>query len=255
MFLTSPDLENISSINHAFFTRQGGVSKGIYASLNGGTGSKDEWENIRKNRFLMAEVMKVSEDHFLSLYQYHSKSVITVKAPWPYNARPHADGMVTNVPGIALTIATADCGPVLFADSHNGVIGAAHAGWKGAKQGIIREILQEMEALGAEKSHIIAVLGPTITQKSYEVTSEFFYSFIEQDPFTTQFFKASDKGGHFLFDLPQYILRQLKDAGIQKSSFIGHCTYSEPELFYSYRRASHFQESDYGRLISSICLL
>lgn len=254
MFLTSPDFETMENIRHAFFTREKGVSEGVYASLNGGIGSADNPEYVHENRLRMAQSLGVLPGNFLSLYQIHSPEVVTVTQSWLSEQRPKADGMVTKEVGIALAIATADCGPVLFADSQNGVIGAAHAGWRGALVGILEATLAAMEAIGAEREQICAVLGPTITQVSYEVGRDFYDAFLGQDAFSESFFRKGHRESHFMFDLPGYILSRLQKYGLKSASFIGACTYSNPDQLYSYRRSLHRNESDYGRLISAICL-
>lgn len=251
--LHSPWLE-APPLRHAFFTRQGGVSQGLYASLNGGQGSDDDAEAVRQNRAAMARWLEVEPAHFLSLWQIHSADCITVTKPWPKDERPKADGMATNRPGLALAIATADCGPVLFADAKNAVIGACHAGWKGALTGVLESTLTAMEQLGAERAHIHAVLGPTISAKAYEVGPEFFARFIEHDPAYARFFVSSTRTHHFMFDLPALIGHRLTTAGVGQFENLDRCTYSEPDLFYSYRRTTHMQEPDYGRLMSAITL-
>mgnify|MGYP006284145683 CR=1 FL=1 len=242
------------TLRHGFFTRQGGVSDGIYASLNGGLGSQDQPEAVRHNRRAMADWLSVSPDHFLSLWQIHSADVVTVNAPWAADARPKADGMVTNMPGIALAIATADCGPVLFADQTHGVIGACHAGWKGAFTGVLEQTIVAMEQLGARRASITAVLGPTISAKAYEVGPEFYARFIDHARAHDAFFKASTRQDHYMFDLPAFIGARLSQTGIGQFLSLDRCTYGEPDLFYSYRRTTHRQEPDYGRLISAITL-
>lgn len=253
MFIQAPELLSHAKIRHAFFTRQGEVSNGIYASLNGGLGSDDIQADVRENRVRMAEVLHVEEPHLLSLYQIHSPTVIVTDRPWP-SSRPQADAMVTKVPGLALGISTADCGPVLFVDPENNVIGASHAGWKGAIGGVLEATIVQMEKQGAVREKIIAVLGPTISQKAYEVGPEFAARFREENEANKRFFKESGKPGHFLFNLPAYIGSRLEKAGIGAFTDIARCTYSDEEKFYSYRRATHLNEPDYGRLISAISI-
>ncbi|MDR1827528.1 MAG: peptidoglycan editing factor PgeF [Methylobacteriaceae bacterium] len=254
MLITAPELSDLPAVRHAFFTREGGVSTGVYASLNGGPGSGDAPDAIGENRRRMAEHLGVSPGDFLALYQIHSAAIITVDEPWAPDERPRADAMVTRRPGIALTIATADCGPVLFADAAHRVIGAAHAGWKGTLSGVIEATLSAMEALGAERQAVVAVLGPTITQRSYEVGPEFPAPFVAQNPEFRRFFTPNDNPGHFLFDLPGLILHLLRQADVASASFVNRCTYQEDTLFFSYRRSVHRKEADYGRIISAICL-
>ena len=246
--LVSPD------VRHAFFTRQGGHSTGLYASLNGGQGSNDDAEAVRHNRQVMARWLSVEPEHFLSVWQIHSADCVSVTEPWSKDARPKADGMATNQPGLALAIATADCGPVLFADARNKVIGACHAGWKGALGGVLEATLEAMEHLGAKRTEIHAVLGPTISAKAYEVGPEFHARFMDHDPAYARFFTSSPKQDHFMFDLPALIGLRLRAAGVGHFENLDRCTYSEPDLFYSYRRTTHQQEPDYGRLISAITL-
>ncbi|SCZ09121.1 peptidoglycan editing factor PgeF [Microvirga guangxiensis] len=253
MLIQAPTLSASSGIRHAFFTRQGGVSEGIYASLNGGIGSSDETERVKENRRRMAQALHVKPDALISVYQVHSPDAVLVEGPWGPE-RPKADAMVTKVPGLALAITTADCGPVLFADAESGVIGAAHAGWRGAVTGVLESTITAMENLGAQRSRIVAVLGPTISQKAYEVGPEFVQRFAEEAPGHERFFKASEKPDHAMFDLPGFIGARLNAAGIGGFTDLGLCTYSDEERFFSYRRTTHRKEPDYGRLISAIAL-
>ena len=254
MLIEAPELLACPGIRHGFFTRRGGVSGGLYASLNGGLGSSDHPARVKRNRALMAEELGVMPTHLVSLHQFHSAGVVRVDAPWPDDARPKADGMATSEPDIALAIATADCGPVLFADHHAGVIGAAHAGWKGALTGVLDATIHVMEELGAERTAIVAVLGPTIGRNNYEVGSEFVARFVEDDPLNLHFFKAGARAGHSLFDLPSYIRSRLESAGIGEVASLDVDTYADEERCFSYRRATHRGEADYGRLISAISM-
>lgn len=254
MLIEAPELGAFPGIRHAFFTREGGVSEGIYGTLNGGLGSSDRPERVAENRRRMAERLAVAPDGLLSLYQVHSADIATVTEPWALADRPRADGMVTDRPGIALGIATADCGPILFADPHRGVVGAAHAGWRGAFLGVIEATLAAMEGLGARREAIVAVLGPTIGRASYEVGPEFQARFLEADEANARFFAPSAREGHGLFDLPAYIGARLAAAGIAQHGDVGLCTYADERRFYSYRRATHRGEADYGRLIAAIAL-
>lgn len=237
----------LAPVRHGFFTRRGGVSEGIYAGLNCGIGSADAAEAVATNRARVAAAM---EGPLRGVHQVHSAEVVTVDGPLP-EPRPKADAMVTNVPGEVLTILTADCQPVLF-HSSDGVIGAAHAGWKGAQAGVLEATVAAMEALGARPGTIRAAIGPTISQRAYEVGSEFFETFADDDPEAARFF-VNGTGDRYLFDLPGYGLARLRDAGVT-AEWIGHCTYSDPDRFYSYRRATHAKDGDYGRLISAIRL-
>jgi YfiH family protein len=253
MFIEAPALTDFPKIRHAFFTRQGGVSEGIYASLNGGIGSSDNAEHVKENRRRMAGAVGVATDALISVYQVHSPDAVLVEGPW-HSERPKADAMVTKMPGLALAITTADCGPVLFADHEAGVIGAAHAGWRGAVTGVLEATLDAMEGLGAKRSRIVAVLGPTISQKAYEVGPEFVARFAEEAPGHEHFFRSSTTPDHAMFDLPGFIGARLKTAGVGSFTNLDLCTYSDEERFFSYRRTTHRKEPDYGRLISAIAL-
>ena len=241
-------------IQHAFFTREGGVSTGLYRSLNGGLGSSDDADSVHENRRRMAAFMGVHDDHFLSLYQIHSPEVITVTEAWTHLDRPKADAMVTRLEGLTLAIATADCGPILFADPEARVIGAAHAGWKGALHGVLEATLIAMEKIGARREQITAVLGPTISQSAYEVGPEFKEQFLTIDPTYASFFVNGNSAGKSFFDLPSFIGHRLKQANIKHFSSLNECTYAHEKRFFSYRRATHRGEKDYGRLISAIAL-
>jgi len=244
----------LDGIAHAFFTRTGGVSDGIYASLNGGTGSNDATERIAENRARMARMLGVSADRFLTAYQIHSPDVVVVEEPWTPDRRPRADAIVTRTPKLAVGISTADCGPLLFADAEARVVGAAHAGWRGALTGVIEATLAAMETLGAERTRIAAALGPTISQRNYEVGPEFVARFIAADAGNERFFAPSGKEGHAMFDLPGYIALRMQRAGVGSFEDLGLCTYAEPERFFSFRRTTHRNEPDYGRHINAIAL-
>jgi hypothetical protein len=254
MFLEAPELSSHSYVRHAFFTREGGVSEGVYAALNGGLGSNDEPARVVENRARMCAQLGFPAPNLVSLYQVHSAEVVTVEAPFPLPERPKADAMVTRVPGLALGIATADCGPILFADPENRVVGAAHAGWKGALGGVIEATIVAMEGLGAERGRIVAVLGPTIAQDSYEVGADLMDRFRSEAPGSERFFAEGRRPGHAQFDLPGFILARLEEAGIGEAASVNLCTYADAERFYSYRRTTHRGEPDYGRLISAIAL-
>lgn len=253
MFIEAPELASYPNLRHAFFTRQGGVSEGLYASLNGGLGSSDDPERVRENRRRMAAELGVEAEAFVSLHQVHSPDAVIVEGPWPAD-KPKADGMATRVPGIALAITTADCGPVLFADPHAGVIGAAHAGWRGALTGVMEATIARMEELGARRHKIVAVLGPMISAAAYEVGAELIARFTEADAANARFFAENGRPGHAQFDLPAYIGARLERAGIGTFADLGRCTYQDEQKFFSFRRTTHRGEADYGRLISAIAL-
>jgi YfiH family protein len=249
----SPELSAIPGLRHAFFTREGGVSGGIYQGLNGGLGSSDAADNIRENRRRMADHLGVEPGRLVSVWQVHSPDVAMIDAPFPGD-RPKADAMVTRTPGLALGISTADCGPILFADPKARVIGAAHAGWKGTFAGVIASTVKAMESVGAERANITAVLGPCIGPTAYEVGPEFIARILAEDDGHARFFRPSGRERHALFDMPAFTSLRAQQAGIGRFVDLGLCTYSDQARFYSYRRTTHRQEPDYGRLISAICL-
>jgi YfiH family protein len=252
--VTCPNLSALGGIRHAWFTREGGVSSGpLYGSLNGGLGSQDDRNCVIENRHRMAAHMGVSPERFLSVWQVHSPDVVTVSDPWTAE-RPKADALVTATPGLAITVATADCGPVLFADAKAGVIGAAHAGWQGAFKGVLEATIDAMEALGARRKEITATIGPMLSQKNYEVGPEFIQRFFAQKASNAVFFRPSPKPGHAMFDLPAYNAMRLKKAGVGSVNDLALCTYADEKRFFSYRRTTHRAEPDYGRLISAIVL-
>ena len=252
--LQAPTLSALAGIRHAFFTRDGGVSDGIYASLNGGPGSEDAPANVTENRARMAATLGVRPDCFLTAYQIHSPDVVTVERPWSTQERPRADAIVTRTPGLAIGVTTADCGPVLLADQQAGVIGAAHAGWRGAATGVLEATIAAMERCGADRARMVAALGPMIRQPNYEVGPEFVARFTAEDATNGRFFQPSPRPEHALFDLPGYIAARLARAGVARVDDVGHCTYADPTRFFSYRRSTHRQERDYGRHINAIAL-
>lgn len=253
--ITAPALEALDRISHGFLTRQGGVSQGIYESLNIGLGSDDERDLVKENRQRVASRFGLTESDLVTPHQHHSADVIHVtEAPWPGGKSPKGDAVVTDRPGILLGIATADCGPVLFADNEAGVVAAAHSGWRGAFTGILEATVTAMTALGAKRENIHAVLGPTISAAAYEVGPEFVDRFAEADASTARYFRPSEKPGHSMFDLPAYILTRLGNAGIAHAENLDLCTYADEDRFFSYRRTTHRNEPDYGRLISVITL-
>jgi len=247
-------LSELAGVRHGFFTRSGGVSHGVYATLNGGTGSNDAPDNVAENRARMAMALGVTPDRFLTAYQIHSPDVVVVEEPWTHDRRPRADAIVTRLPRLAIGVSTADCGPLLFADAEAHVIAAAHAGWRGALAGVIEAAIAAMEKLGAERSRIATALGPTIRQPNYEVGSEFVERFLAADADNKRFFKPSTSSGHAMFDLGGYIAERLQRAGITNFEDLGLCTYAEPERFFSYRRTTKLGEPDYGRHINAIAL-
>jgi YfiH family protein len=253
--LQAAALSAVAGIRHAFFTRQGGVSEGLYASLNAGIGSDDDPAKVAENRARMAAAVGVGPDFLLTPYQIHSPKAVIVDTPWGIKERPRADALVTTRPGLAIAITTADCGPVLLADHAACVIGAAHAGWRGAAAGVIEATVEAMERCGANRTRIIAALGPMIRQPSYEVGPELVSAFRSEDKGNERFFKLAARPGHALFDLAGYIAARLVRMGIARVEDLGHCTYSDPARFFSYRRSTHSGESDYGRHISAIALL
>jgi purine-nucleoside/S-methyl-5'-thioadenosine phosphorylase / adenosine deaminase len=252
--LHARSLGSLAGIRHAFFTRHGGVSEGIYASLNGGVGSNDVPSRVAENRARMATAVGVAADHLITAYQIHSPDVVTAERPWDPSARPRADALVTKVPGLAIGISTADCGPILLADATAGVVGATHAGWRGAFTGVAEATINAMEKCGADRSRIIAALGPMIRQANYEVGPEFVERFKAADEANVRYFKPAGRDGHALFDLPGYIAARLAAAGIRHIEDLGHCTYADPDSFFSYRRSVHRAEPDYGRHINAIAL-
>jgi YfiH family protein len=252
--LQARSLSALPGIRHGFFTRQGGVSEGIYAGLNGGVGSRDNPAHVAENRARMAAALSVSRDRFLTAYQVHSPDVLVAEKPWPDDARPRADAIVTREPGLAIGISTADCGPVLFADPDARVVGGAHAGWRGALGGVLEATIAAMEKLGAARERIVAAAGPMIRQPNYEVGPELAEKFLAADPDNSRFF-APGRPGHSMFDLPGYIVARLARAGLKQIEDLAFCTYADPERFFSYRRATHRAEADYGRHINAITLM
>jgi hypothetical protein len=250
----SPALSALPGVRHAFFTREGGVSEGpVYASLNGGVGSGDDRGRVAENRRRMAAHLGVPSENLVSVWQVHSPDCLHVAGPWP-GERPKADAMATATEGVALGVATADCGPILFADPEARVIGAAHAGWKGAIGGVIEATIARMEALGARRAAVTAAVGPMLSQANYEVGPEFVDRFLAEDAGNARFFRPSSKAGHAMFDLPAYNVMRLRRAGVGRVEDLALCTYADERRFYSYRRTTHRGEPDYGRLIAAIAL-
>lgn len=247
-------LGEAKAARHAFFTRQGGVSGGLYGSLNIGLGSSDRREDVLKNRARAMAHLALPEERLVTLYQIHSAEVATVTEPWRPEDAPRADGVVTDRPGVALGIATADCAPVLFCDPDARVIGACHAGWKGALGGVVENTVAAMERLGADRRRIAAAVGPCIAQHSYEVGAEFRQAFLDADSAHERFFAAGARPEKYQFDLPGFVCDRLAAAELGQSGWTGHDTREDPERFFSYRRATLAGEADYGRLLSAIVL-
>lgn len=241
--------DTLAPFRHGFFTRRGGASSGIFAGLNCGYGSSDQTEAVTVNRSRVAAALDVPADALIGVHQVHSATVVPVTSPLQPGIK--ADALVTATPGLALSVLTADCQPVLFADAGAGVVGAAHAGWRGALTGVLGATVDAMVALGAERGRIRAVIGPTISQRAYEVGPEFMDAFLAEDPAYDRFF-AAGRGDRVQFDLPGFGLHCLHQAGVGLAEWTGHCTYSDPARFYSYRHSVHHHEADYGRLIAAI---
>ena len=239
-------------LHHGFFTRRGGASSGVFDGLNCGRGSSDQTEIVEINRTRVAEAMGVVRARLVLVEQVHSAHAVTVDGPFE-GARPKADALVTSTPGVAVAILTADCAPVLFADREAGVVGAAHAGWRGALDGVLEATLDAMERAGADRARVMAAVGPTISQRHYEVGPEFFDRFYDEDTGNSRYF-AKGPGDRLMFDLPAFVTGRLREAGVARAEWTRHCTYSDPARFYSYRRATHERAPDYGRLISAIRL-
>jgi YfiH family protein len=245
----------LTGIRHAFFTRAGGVSDGLYASLNGGVGSRDAADKVAENRARMAAALGVEPHRFLTAYQIHSPNVVVAEAAWTGETRPRADAIVTRMRSLAIGVTTADCGPILFADPQAGVIGAAHAGWRGALTGVVEATVEAMERLGARPGEIRAAIGPMIRQSDYEVGADLMSRFAAEDRASNRFFSAAQRDGHALFDLAGYVAERLARAGVGRIEDIGLCTYADPERFFSYRRTTHHAEADYGRHVNAIALV
>lgn len=251
----APELARLAGIRHAFFTRQGGASEGVYASLNCGPGSADRPEAVAENRVRAAAAIGIAEPALTTAWQVHGRDVLALTEPIPQSNRPKVDGFVTDRPGIGLGILAADCTPVLFADADAGVIGACHAGWKGALAGITDATVDAMEGLGAQRARVTAAIGPAIRQVSYEVGPELRAAFLAPDAAAERFFIPSSRAGHFMFDLTGYVGARLRAAGVGEVADLGLDTRSDPERFYSYRRMTLAGEADYGRQLSAITLI
>jgi YfiH family protein len=253
ILFSADELARCDGIRHGFFTRRGGVSTGIYGSLNCGPGSGDNAENVRQNRTLVAETMGVSPDRLLTLHQVHSPTAVVAGEPWR-GTPPEADAIVTSTPGVAVGILTADCAPVLFCDPEARVIAAAHAGWRGALSGIVDATIAAMQGLGANRGNIVAVIGPAISQKAYEVGADYVERFLAEAPENDAFFITDESSGEPHFDLPGFVWDRLSRAGVGTIADLGFCTYCDETRLFSYRRSQHHGERDYGRQISAIVL-
>ncbi len=255
MLIRSSRLSDFPRVRHAFFTREGGVSEGVYASLNGGQGSSDVAAHVQENRRRMAEALDTSDGVVVTAFQIHSPTAVIATKPWARADAPRADAIATNTARLAIGVTVADCGPILLADGDAGVVGAAHAGWRGALDGVLEAVVAKMEELGAARRNIAAAIGPLIRQESYEVGPEFVARFRDADERYARFFAPSKRDGHALFDLPGFIATRLKGAGVGTIDDLGLDTYSDEARFFSYRRTTHRGESDYGRLIAAIALV
>ena len=251
--LTSPLLDSLPGVRHAFFTREGGVSTGLYASLNLGRGSKDDPAAVAENRRRAATHLQVEEPALLACYQVHSARAVEADRPWGEH-RPEADAVVTAMPGLACGALSADCAPILLADAEAGVVGAAHAGWKGALGGVILSAVNAMTRLGADTSRIVAAIGPCIGPDSYEVGPEFHARFEAEVPGAGRFFRPAHAPDKRLFDLPAFVLQRLAEAGVANAEWIGADTLADERRFFSNRRAVQRGGSDYGRLMSAVVL-
>jgi YfiH family protein len=242
-------------VTHGFFTRRGGSSQGVYRSLNGGVGSRDDPAVVRDNRARMAAALEIPAPRLLIPYQVHSPDALVVTEPWLADARPRCDALVTATPGLGLGVTGADCGVLLFAAPQAGVIGAAHAGWRGALAGVIEATIAAMERLGARAADIAVALGPTIARQSYEVGPEFVAAFAEAEPDAGRFFEPGVHAGRSLFDLPAFIAMRVARSGVENFEDLALDTYADEARFFSYRRSVHRGEPDYGRLVAAIALV
>jgi YfiH family protein len=252
--LCAPSLAAIEGVSHGFFTRQGGVSTGIYASLNCGPGSRDDAANVTENRARVAEILGAEPSRLITVFQKHGTDAAVADKPWKDGKTPEADAIVTATPGLAIGILTADCAPVLLCDGEARVIGAAHAGWRGALSGIVEATVKVMTKLGAKPERTTAVIGPTISQEAYEVDADFVERFQSSEPDSAAFFITDEGSGQPHFDLPAYVGERLARAGVGTVADLSFCTYCEETRLFSYRRSQHHGEDDYGRQISAILL-
>jgi len=254
MMFKAPSLAAIDGVGHGFFTRLGGVSEGIYASLNCGPGSNDEAANVSENRARIERALDAEPGKLVSVYQKHTNTAVVAKKPWTKDKIPEADAIVTSTPGLAIGILTADCAPVLLCDPEVRVIGAAHAGWRGAKLGIAEATVEAMTGLGAQPERIRAAIGPAISQGAYEVGNDYREQFLATEPDSEAFFIIDEGSGEPHFDLPGYVAERLARAGVGEVVDLGFCTYYDETRLFSYRRSQHHGEDDYGRQISAIVL-
>ena len=254
MIVESDALAALPGISHGFGTREGGVSSGIYATLNCGVGSHDDQDNVAQNRSRLAARLGTSPQCLVTPYQIHSADVVVADEPWTRGNAPKADGVVTSRPALAIAISTADCVPVLFADAQAKVAGAAHAGWRGALSGVLEATVEQMERLGAQRAQICVSIGPAISQAAYEVGEEFEAKFLEQNSANARFFSRGGKTSRPHFDLTGYVAARLQDARVNMVENLQLCTYQDAKRFFSYRRSCHRHELDYGRQISAIMI-
>ena len=253
--LQTPALSALPHIKHGFFARHGGVSTGLFDSLNCGIGSSDIRQNVLENRARVAGHLGAEPGRLLTCHQLHSATAVLVEVPWAPDAQPKADALVTRTTGLALGVLAADCAPVLFADPVARVIAAAHAGWKGALSGILESTLATMELAGAHRARVVAAIGPCISQAAYEVGPEFEAAFSAVNQGYSRYFTVPTPSARAHFDLPGFIADRLKAAGIGHVDRLNQCTYSQPGRFFSYRRTTHAREADYGRQLSTVILL
>ncbi len=254
LMFKAPHLADLDGMEHGFFTRQGGVSEGIYASLNCGTGSRDPTEHVAENRARAARLLGTDPGKLATVYQKHSNIAVAADKPWDEDKRPEADALVTATLGLAIGILTADCAPVLLCDPDARVIGAAHAGWRGAFSGIAEATVEAMAGLGADPANIRAAIGPAISRGAYEVGEDYKAKFLNSEPDSEIFFATDDGSGEPHFDLPGYVAERLARAGVAEALDLAICTYYEEPRLFSCRRSQHHGEDDYGRQISAIVL-
>lgn len=254
MIVKSETLSTIEGIRHGFGTRRGGVSEGLYATLNCGVGSKDDPALVRENRARLAASIGAEPDRLITLYQVHSPTAVVAEEPWPHGKAPKADAVVTRTPGLAIAATTADCVPVLFCDPQAKVVGAAHAGWRGALGGVLEATLDAMEQIGASRASVVAAIGPAISQKAYEVGEDFEGNFLAADQNNARYFIRPSTGSRPHFNLTGYVEGRLESAGAGRVQNLQMCTYRDSERFFSYRRTCHRSEPDYGRQISAIVI-